>query len=65
MEDPKMTSASILKSLLVAALLSCAAAHAGDRLPVASEDGEPASSFKVSKLRCEVVEGQVRCTFGA
>jgi hypothetical protein len=56
-----MTSTSILKSLLVAALLSCASAHAGDRT---SEAGETAGSFTVSELHCQVVGGQVRCTFG-
>jgi len=55
-----MTATKILKSLLIAALLSCAWVHADDSIPSSREDG----SFKVSEMRCQVVEGQVRCTFG-
>jgi hypothetical protein len=53
-EDPKMPTTKILKSLLVAMLLSCTSAYAG---------GDTSDSFKVSDLRCKFVEGQVRCTF--
>ena len=59
-----MTATKILKSLLIAALLSCASAHAGEARQVAVEDGDSTTSFKVSEVRCQLVEGQIRCTFG-
>jgi hypothetical protein len=59
-----MTATKILKSLLIAALLSCASAHADEASQVIVDDGQTAASFKVSEVRCQVVEGQIRCTFG-
>ena len=58
-----LKSVGILKSLLIAAALSCAAAHAA-AASSALEEGMNAASFKVSDLRCKVVSGQIRCTFG-
>ena len=55
----------ILKSLVIAALLSCAGAHAKDPVYPASADGASTESFQVSELRCQLVEGQIRCTFGS
>jgi hypothetical protein len=60
-----MTTTTILKSLLIAALLSCASAHANDSANVAAEGGKATASFKVSELQCKRVENQVRCTFGS
>jgi len=60
-----MTAAQILKSLLIAALLICASARADDAVDSASGDGKTTAAFKVSDLRCQLVEGQVRCTFGS
>jgi hypothetical protein len=60
-----MTTTKILKSLLIAALLSCASAHADDAIPSALEDGKTTASFKVSEMQCQLVEGQIRCTFGS
>jgi len=54
----------ILKSLLTAALLSCAAGYANDAVYPVPGQGEAAAPFKVSELQCQVVEGQLRCTFG-
>jgi hypothetical protein len=63
--SPKMTTTKILKSLLIASLLSCASAHANDSTNVAAEDSKTTASFKVSELKCKLIEGQVRCTFGS
>lgn len=59
-----MTATNLLKSLLFAALLSCASAYAEDVSNSAGKDGTSASSFKISALQCQVVDGQIRCTFG-
>jgi len=59
-----MTAPKILKSLLIAAALSCASAHADDATYSAPEEGKTTASFKISDLRCELVQGQIRCTFG-
>lgn len=56
-----MSASKILKSLLIAALLSCTWAHANE---ATTDDGNAIAAFKVSEMRCQLVEGQVRCTFG-
>ena len=60
-----MTATKTLKSLLIAALLSCASASADDATPSGLEDGKTTASFKLSEVRCQLVEGQIRCTFGS
>jgi hypothetical protein len=60
-----MTAPTILKSLVIAALLSCAWAYADDAIDSSVEDGKTTAPIKVSELRCALVEGQVRCTFGS
>ena len=59
-----MTTTNILKSLLIAVLLSCASAHAGDAMRAAARGSNTTAPFKVSALSCQLVEGQIRCTFG-
>ena len=58
-----MTTAKILKSLLIAALLASATAYA-DQTPiqVAMEDGKTIAQFKVGDSRCVLIDDQVRCT---
>ena len=57
-----MTTAKILKSLLIAALLSSAVAHA-DQTPIviALEDGKQVASFKVGDFDCVLKDAQIRC----
>jgi hypothetical protein len=58
-----MTTTKILKSLLIAALLSAAAAHAADQTPIviALEDGKQVASFKVGDFDCVLKDAQIRC----
>lgn len=58
-----MTTTKILKSLLIAALLGCASAHA-DQSPiqVAMEDGKTRAQFKVGDSHCVLIDDQIRCT---
>ena len=52
-----------LKSLLIAALLSAASAHAADDvIQMAFEDGKTIAQFKVGDSRCVLVDGQIHCT---
>jgi hypothetical protein len=60
----KMTTANTLKSLLIAVLLSCASAHANEPARFDAQDGETSASFKLSDMQCQLIEAQVRCTFG-
>jgi len=57
-----MTTTKILKSLLIAALLSSAAAYA-DQTPIviALEDGKQVASFKVGDFDCVLKDAQIRC----
>jgi hypothetical protein len=60
-----MTAPKILKSLLIAVLLCCVSAHAAEATYSAQEDGKTTASYTVSELNCQLVEGQIRCTFGS
>jgi len=54
-----------VKSLLIAALLTCASAYAADsRIQVAMEDGKTIAQFKIGDSRCALVDGQIRCSLG-
>ena len=57
-----MTTTKMLKSLLIAALLSSAAAYA-DQTPIviALEDGKQVASFKVGDFDCVLKDAQIRC----
>ena len=60
-----MTTTKILNSLLIAALLACASAHAaGNPIQVAMEDGNTIAQFKIGDADCVLVDGQIRCTLG-
>lgn len=60
-----MTTTRILKSLLIAALLTTASAHAGDdAIRVTMEDGKTVAQFKIGDSNCELIDGQIRCTLG-
>lgn len=60
-----MTTTKILNSLLIAALLACASAHAaGNSIQVAMEDGNTIAQFKIGDADCVLVDGQIRCTLG-
>jgi hypothetical protein len=58
-----MTTTQFLKSLLIAALLSSAVAHAADRTPIviALEEGKQVASFKVGDFNCVLKDAQIRC----
>ena len=59
-----MTTANTLKSLLIAALLASAAAHAADDTgTVTVENGRPQAAFKLGDSRCVLVDDKIRCTF--
>ena len=60
-----MTTTRILKSLLIAALLTVASAHAADSaIRVTMEDGKTVAQFKIGDSNCELIDGQIRCTLG-
>jgi hypothetical protein len=57
-----MTTTKILNSLMIAALLAGASAHASDdAIRVAIEDGNTVAQFKIGDANCELVDGQIRC----
>ncbi len=58
-----MTATRIVKSFVIAILLSCGSVHAAGMTGSGTQDGATAP-VKVADLRCERVENQVRCTFG-
>jgi hypothetical protein len=61
----KMTTSKILNSLVIAALLAGASAHASDDASrVAIEDGKTGTQFKIGDSNCELIDGQIRCTLG-
>ena len=52
----------IIKSLLIAALLSVSAARAEGTVEVVNELGKPVAQFKLGDSRCVLVDGQIQCT---
>jgi len=59
-----MTTTKILNSLLIAALLGCASAHAdSDSIRVATQVGKTIAQFKIGDTDCRFVDGQIRCTY--
>ena len=60
-----MTTTRILKTLLIAALLTGASAHAADNaIRVTMEDGKTVAQFKIGDSNCELIDGQIRCSLG-
>jgi hypothetical protein len=59
-----MTTTKILNTVLIAALLACASAHAADNsIQVAMEDGNTITQFKIGDADCRLIDGQIRCTY--
>ena len=57
-----MTATNILRALLIAALLSCACAHATDQtIAIALEEGKQVASFKLGDASCVLKDDQIRC----
>ena len=57
-----MNATRILKSLLIAALLTSAAAHPADSsIVIALEEGKQVASFKVGNSSCVLKDDQIRC----
>jgi len=58
-----MNATKLLKSLLIAALLSSAVAHAADdqTIVIAMEEGKQIASFSVGASRCVLKNDQIRC----
>ena len=60
-----MTTTRILKSLLIAGLLTAGSVHAADNaIRVSMEDGKTIAQFKIGDSNCELIDGQIRCTLG-
>ena len=57
----KMTTTKILKSLLIAALLSSVAHAAEQTIVIALEEGKQVASFKVGDSSCVLKDDQIRC----
>ena len=58
-----MTTTKLLKSLLIAALLTSITAHAAEQQPIviALEEGKQIASFSVGDSRCVLKNDQIRC----
>ena len=57
-----MTTTKILKSLLIAAMLSSAVAHAAEQtIVIALEEGKQIASFKLGESSCVLKDDQIRC----
>lgn len=58
-----MSITTVLKTLLIAALLACGAARAADpTIQVVRDQGTPVAQFKVGDARCVLKDDQIRCT---
>jgi len=61
-ESRKMTTTTLLESLLIAALLTCFSAHATDQtIVIALEEGKQVASFKLGDASCVLKDDQIRC----
>jgi hypothetical protein len=57
-----MNATNILRTLLIAALLSCACAHATDQtIVIALEEGKQVASCKGGDSSCVLKDDQIRC----
>jgi hypothetical protein len=58
-----MTTANLLKSLLISALLASVTAHAAEQQPIviAMEEGKQIASFNVGDSRCVLRNDKIRC----
>jgi hypothetical protein len=56
-------TANLIKSLLIAALIASASAHAADdRITVTIKNGKPHAAFQLAGSKCVLVDDQIRCT---
>ncbi|PWT71994.1 MAG: hypothetical protein C5B46_07405 [Proteobacteria bacterium] len=54
---------NLSKSLLIAALIASASAHAADdTITVTVKNGKPHATFQLAGSRCVLVDDQIRCT---
>ena len=61
-ESRKMTTTKLLKSLLIAALLTCFSAHATEQtIVIALDEGKQVASFKLGDSSCVLKDDQIRC----
>ena len=62
-EDPRVTTAKLVKSVLITALLISATAHAAEQQPivVVLEEGKQIASFNMGRSRCVLKNDQIRC----
>jgi uncharacterized low-complexity protein len=59
------TASTLLKSLLIAAVLAAASAHAADDQTQNTEQRSTTlAKWKVGESKCAVIDGQVRCSLG-
>jgi hypothetical protein len=57
-----MTTTKLLKSLLIAALLTCFSAHATEQtIVIALDKGKQVASFKLGDSSCVLKDDQIRC----
>jgi hypothetical protein len=57
-----MNATNILRSLLIAALVTCACARAADQtIVIALEEGKQVASFKVGNSSCVLKDDRIRC----
>jgi hypothetical protein len=56
-------TAKLVKSLLIAALLASATAHAAEQQPIviAQQEGEQTATFSVGDSHCVLKNDQIRC----
>ena len=58
-----MTTAKIVSSLLIAAALNAAPAHASDNaIAIVMEQGRPVAQFRVGDSHCVLKDDQISCT---
>jgi hypothetical protein len=58
-----MTTATLIKSFVIAALLTSVTARAADNtIAIAMEEGKQVASFKLGDARCVLKNDQIRCT---
>jgi hypothetical protein len=62
-QDPRMTTAKVLKSLLISALLASVTAHAAEQqtIVIAMEEGKQIASFNVGDSSCVLKNDKIRC----
>jgi hypothetical protein len=58
-----MTTANLIKSLMMAAAFAAVTAHAADNtIVIAMEEGKQVASFSVGNANCVLKDDLIRCT---